>query len=58
MDLLTITQGCRYAPTAGLQLANAFGVFISYFKLRHYLILRPNFDSLKKVLPSERDSLK
>jgi len=26
MDLLTITQGCRYAPTAGLQLANAFGV--------------------------------
>jgi hypothetical protein len=26
-------QGCRYAPTAGLKLANAFGV---NFKLRHY----------------------
>jgi hypothetical protein len=25
-SLYVVTQGCRYAPTAGLQLANAFGV--------------------------------
>jgi len=28
-------QGCRYAPTAGLKLANAFGVI----QLRHYCSL-------------------
>jgi len=24
--IFVLTQGCRYAPTAGLKLANAFGV--------------------------------
>jgi hypothetical protein len=24
---ISFTQGCRYAPTAGLKLANAFGVY-------------------------------
>jgi hypothetical protein len=27
-----VSQGCRCAPTAGLKLANAFGVFVSDFK--------------------------
>ena len=31
-----LAQGCRYGSNPGLQLANAFGVFIPKFKLTHH----------------------